>query len=123
MAKRNRLIDWINCMGKAHVYTLADPRTGEVRYVGVTTNPQQRFQFHMGAKSGTPMGDWMDKMDAAGVAPVCTVIAETCVGINRSVEREVINEHFRMGCRLLNRRDGARAKRFVAARAMAYRAG
>jgi len=26
----------------AYIYTLADPRTEEVRYVGKTTNPKQR---------------------------------------------------------------------------------
>lgn len=29
------------------VYELVDPRTGAVVYVGITNNPNQRFQAHL----------------------------------------------------------------------------
>jgi hypothetical protein len=38
-------------LNKRVIYALVDPRDGVVRYVGVTNNPQNRFQDHIGRKT------------------------------------------------------------------------
>lgn len=41
---------------KAFLYVLADPRTGEVRYVGMTGNPKRRIQDHINRKKSEISG-------------------------------------------------------------------
>jgi hypothetical protein len=97
--------------GRYHIYTLTDPRDGRVRYVGMTHRPDQRKAQHRSARSGTPMGDWLDELTAAGLAPVFAIIA-TANGCHsaRDKEQKWI-KHFAAISPLLNRQCGRKAKR------------
>ena len=37
---------WMNGSYPVNIYTLSDPRNGEVRYVGMTKHPQKREYEH-----------------------------------------------------------------------------
>ena len=61
-----------------YVYYLADPRDGEVRWVGITINPVQRFFGHYSpAHGGNPNAgyrSWLDDMRASGHRPVMGIL-------------------------------------------------
>jgi hypothetical protein len=74
---RDRLTQYFS--GPHYVYTLADPRTGIVRYVGMTENPIQRRRSLLATSATKPLGEWLLELAEAGVTPVFTII-ETCRG-------------------------------------------
>ena len=57
------------------VYTLADPRTKEVRYVGVTNNPEKRYKSHLTATyDSDEKKAWIEELANAGVLPLLVVV-------------------------------------------------
>jgi hypothetical protein len=90
------------------IYTLADPRTGIVMYVGLTRNPDKREYQNRCCSKKLPVGKWMDELSEAGVEPVFTVL-EKIKGDQkaRRKERELIAFHRKQnGGVLLNRKAG-----------------
>jgi predicted GIY-YIG superfamily endonuclease len=60
-----------------YVYTLTDPRTNKIRYVGVTTNPQHRLRCHIsGSKHGKYRAEWLLELKADGVKPEMNIVAQ-----------------------------------------------
>ena len=56
------------------IYTLSDPRTGVVRYVGQTKNDvNRRLALHMAV---TTLTRWILELEAEGVKPVVEVVEE-----------------------------------------------
>jgi hypothetical protein len=51
------------------IYTLADPETGEVRYVGKTNNERKRMGDHIIDKPKTHKGYWIRSLLARGLVP------------------------------------------------------
>lgn len=97
---------------KHFIYTLTDPRTHRVVYVGCTLNPQAREAQHRYASSQTPVGRWMDELAECGVEPLFEVIeVARSFAKARRRERELIAEYRAIGP-LLNRSVGPRGKRF-----------
>jgi group I intron endonuclease len=99
--------------GKASViYTLNHPVTGEVRYVGYTTqaNPRMRLRGHISDarnKRHAYVQKWVASLLAEGLEPVMVVIEEVPADGDRvEAERRWI-AHFRAaGARLANLTDG-----------------
>ena len=56
------------------VYTLADPRTDEVRYVGATENPNRRFWSHIQNPHSEALAEWLDDLDTDDATPEMHVI-------------------------------------------------
>jgi len=55
------------------VYTLRDPRTGAIKYVGCSKNPAERLERHIQAKYSrfeSPMGIWTLRLIVNGLRPV-----------------------------------------------------
>jgi len=66
------------------IYCLIDPLDGQIRYVGKTTNIEQRLANHGNPKSGhnnQELTDWKTSLATKGLSPdmqiLCTVIAES----------------------------------------------
>jgi len=57
-----------------YIYTLSDPRTDEVRYVGATKYPEQRLHQHLTQPPNDEMADWINSLDSECVTPVMNVI-------------------------------------------------
>lgn len=97
-------------MGKRswHVYTLSDPRTQEVRYVGITFRGKQRYNEHLSrALTGgrTHRDCWIRSLVAVGVRPVYQVV-ETGLDIGwQDAERTWIAT-YRATRSLVNHTDG-----------------
>lgn len=88
------------------VYTLTDPRTGLVRYVGATTNVESRFRQHQFGKNGGnwPREVWIRELHALGLKPICDVL-ETAKEFGYAIERKWIAYYLACGAALTNVRD------------------
>ena len=64
----------------AGVYTLTDPETGGVRYIGATKDAHNRKQRHLrpGSNKGTrAVLVWLGSLFAQGLRPIFTLVEET----------------------------------------------
>ncbi|HLJ80655.1 MAG TPA: phage antirepressor N-terminal domain-containing protein [Ktedonobacterales bacterium] len=98
--------------GAFAVYTLSDPNTGAVRYVGVTQRPRARFLQHF--KHPVLRGEkqrWLEQLAAQDQLPIMT-IAEVFSGSLEEAQRreqEWITRLSAEGAPLLNRETWERA--------------
>lgn len=63
------------------IYSLEDPRTGEIRYVGVTFRVKARLREHMSraVRGGRTHRDcWLRSLIAAGLRPTCAILEQGC---------------------------------------------
>jgi hypothetical protein len=93
------------------IYGVADPRTGDIRYIGQTKNVKARRKSHIsGSCSGKtlPVSRWERKLRQEGVLPTFVILQE---GIGREdinrLEAEWIAKGRAEGWSLLNLIDGA----------------
>jgi hypothetical protein len=92
--------------GISEIYTLSDPETGEVRYVGKANNTQTRLKIHLRDSETrmTPVCCWIKSLRKRGLKPIATPILSTW-DWERS-EIELISEYRSCGARLLNLAEG-----------------
>lgn len=63
--------------GAVAIYTLSDPRTGSIRYVGKATDPTRRLSQHLRQRADqnmTPVREWVAGLALDGVKPVMSVV-------------------------------------------------
>jgi hypothetical protein len=86
--------DWV-------IYGLADPRDGNVRYVGYTHNPNQRLQGHIKhtSKQDTHPGRWLKNLKLQGLRPAMCILEYIYGGIAARDAAEIkwINGPWRSG--------------------------
>lgn len=63
-------------MDTVYIYSLSDPRTLKIRYVGQTCNLKTRVYIHMYKPSGN-MKEWINDLKANGLKPIVTILEET----------------------------------------------
>ena len=63
------------------IYTLTDPITNKIRYVGKTNNLKARYKEHMnsGHGVGTHKRNWIDSLKKQGLKPIMEVIDEVSI--------------------------------------------
>lgn len=86
------------------VYALSDPRTRQVRYVGMAKNAYRRYAQHLNEPHTNEYKNaWMDEIMKAGTAPLLTIL-ESCVEESAIREREKywIQHYLRQGVPLTN---------------------
>lgn len=83
------------------VYALTDPRTREIRYVGVSDDPLRRWREHVFAPSPTLAG-WVAEV----VWPELRLLEVVTLGYKSPAEKHWIAEVTARGHRLLNRTRG-----------------
>jgi hypothetical protein len=76
-----------------YVYTLEDPRTDEVRYVGATVNPKSRLGTIKNQPHSKRLKKWINGLKDDGEDPVMTVQRETDQEHAEQVENELICEY------------------------------
>ena len=92
-------------LGWCAIYALHDPRNGDVRYVGKSTNPKRRLADHLYASKTaacTPLHFWIQDLSALGLAPEQRIILWALDAHSDDLEAEEIS---RTGG-LLNRAPG-----------------
>lgn len=59
-----------------HIYTLSDPGTQEVRYVGLSQNAHKRLAMHLlnPGKQDSPKNQWVQELLKDGTAPILSII-------------------------------------------------
>lgn len=63
---------------KPYIYTLSDPTTGEVRYVGKSNNPKKRLNDHIHSchKKSTHKNNWIKSLIRESKKPILIIIDE-----------------------------------------------
>lgn len=90
------------------IYSLADPLSGNVRYVGRTTDVKHRVQVHL-IEARAPKslkGEWLADLLRLELTPVVAVLETTTVEASREAERYWIATFREQGLTLLNRGRG-----------------
>jgi group I intron endonuclease len=66
-------------MKTIYIYTLSDPISNDIRYVGKTVNPTKRYRKHLkeSSRRGYHSSCWINSLLTNGVEPIITVI-EIC---------------------------------------------
>jgi hypothetical protein len=91
-------------METTNIYTLTDPRTNEVRYVGKANNVSQRYQAHLNRARDhqTHKRNWINSLRILGLKPILEII--DVVPINEWVFWETywVGQMKAWGCDLTN---------------------
>lgn len=74
-----------------YVYTLSDPRTGDVKYVGSTVDPQQRLMGHLYDSPNEDLEAWKRELSEDGAEPRMTIISVVTDEPLRRREAELID--------------------------------
>lgn len=93
----------------AQIYGLHDPDTSELRYVGVTCDPDGRLAQHLTPSNlhkMRPLSAWLRALVAAGKRPVMRTIETVSIDKINAVERRAIADARTRGEALLNVRPG-----------------
>lgn len=93
---------------KIYIYSLSDPETGEVRYVGKTVqDPYHRYHSHISCSKHSRKKDhchcWIKSLINKGQKPIMKIVEET-----HDINREIfwINEYKKSKHNLTNHTDG-----------------
>ena len=85
------------------IYTLTDPRDGQIRYVGQTKQtPLDRLAGHLASASNPAMRVWFNALALQGLTPRIDTIATPRLNQMDAEERRQIEEHAKAGHRLFN---------------------
>lgn len=95
-------------MAQTYIYTLSDPITGEIKYVGRTTDLEKRNKMHLAQAKKTGLRDWIRSLLDKKQKPIMRWL-ET-VESEQAAEREFywINKLEASGCQLYNMRKNRR---------------
>lgn len=88
------------------IYTLIDPRNGEVRYVGATIEPKRRLQSHKSEPPNEDMKMWIDELLDKNNPPLMKLVGFGDVEELAEMEEEII-ENMSEEYDLLNRDKGS----------------
>lgn len=91
-------------MKTTFIYVLKCPLSGEVRYVGKTNNPKERYKNHLNkAKDGgTHKRNWIGSLRKKGLKPVFETIKEVFVSEWKDWEKYCIGYYRDKGYKLVN---------------------
>lgn len=93
-----------------YIYTLSDPSTMEIRYVGQTNDPKRRFNDHISSSINessdsyeTYKARWIRKVISNNLLPIMSII-DTCDSIEESnrLERDYVDRFTTEGVKLTN---------------------
>lgn len=112
-------------MATVYVYSLSDPQTGEVRYLGKTNDLGRRMCQHRLPSSNGHKWHWIQSVLARGLDPVLTVLEEWSTHAEACAAEVRLIAHYRaLGAPLTNLTDGgdgARGRRPTPEEVQAHR--
>lgn len=68
------ILSYISGMNTTHIYTLAHPVTGVIRYVGKANNLRARMALHLRKHEQTKKSKWIQRLQSQGLAPVVEIL-------------------------------------------------
>lgn len=91
------------------IYTLSDPDTNEVRYLGITSRTlKKRLGEHLNNKNKTHNGNWIQKLLKSGKTPVITLLTTTTKKLWEEDEKFWIIQLRAWGFNLTNTAEGGK---------------
>lgn len=95
-------------MKTVYIYTLADPRSGEVRYVGKTNDLKVRRHNHLNScrDKNTHKRNWINQLRKEGMLPVMEVLDEVLQSEWHNWEKYWIHQMTAWGFKLVNYTEG-----------------
>lgn len=102
------------------IYTLIDPRTQHVRYVGKSNNPITRYKYyHTKDKKKTHKVHWLNQLKSQGLDAIVEVLDEVCEVEWQFWEQHYISLYLSWGFKLTNETFGGeggahRTKEYIA---------
>ena len=99
-------------MAKVYIYSLIDPRDGEIKYVGKTKDPAERLKSHLhdAKRTNTPKNAWLLKLQRLGLKPQIRVLEEVERSKWPEAERKWIARLRHKGCPLKNICEGGKGR-------------
>lgn len=88
------------------IYTLANPITKEVRYVGKTNNLKVRFWHHLKTKKNTHSSSWIKSLKNQGLKPEMEILEKCDLSNWEFLEKYWISQFKAWGFNLTNLTDG-----------------
>jgi len=88
------------------IYALTDPRTFEVRYIGKSDNPYERYCKHLLDISKTHKVAWVKLLLSLGLLPILQIVEQCDKSVWQQKERDWIAFEKRCGCNLTNATEG-----------------
>lgn len=88
------------------LYTLSDPETGKIRYLGKSDNPFKRYRKHLTDKNPSHKVNWISQLRSKGLAPFMDLLDEVPETQWEFWEREYIRVFKAIGFDLVNQRSG-----------------
>lgn len=86
-----------------YVYALGDPRTGKIRYIGITSNLYQRYAQHLLRTHNLGNLEWIGELRSLDILPTLTVLES---GVDESIiferEKHWIEYYSQQGMELTN---------------------
>lgn len=100
---------------KTYIYILVDPITNQIRYIGKSNNPFQRFKNHKNRcrDKNTHKRNWINKLRLKGVNPEIEVIDTVDIKDWKYWEKFWIQYFKSIGCNLTNNCDGGEGLTFA----------
>ncbi|WP_159065954.1 GIY-YIG nuclease family protein [Deinococcus ficus] len=93
-------------MKKHIIYALTTPDTGQIRYIGYSSNPDKRFKRHLKDKSNTHKAHWIQSLKKQGLTPGLLLLEECKVDNWQERERAWIAHYRKQGLPLTNGTEG-----------------
>ena len=96
------------------IYVLRCPLTKEIRYVGKTNNPKERYHNHLNRAldKGTHKRNWINSLRKKGIRPIFEIIKKVSIGEWKGWEKYYIKYYKSKGCKLINIMDGGEGLTF-----------
>lgn len=91
---------------KIYIYTLSDPFTKEVRYVGKTNNLKTRYYNHLKASRKSYLSSWIKNLKSKQAKPIIEVVDECELNDWAFWEKHWISQFKTWGFKLTNLTDG-----------------
>lgn len=85
-----------------HIYSLTDPRDGEIRYIGKADDLEYRYRCHLNDRSHNAKSRWVGGLMKHGLYPQMRCVATIPMYRWQEAEEFFIALHKAAGCRLLN---------------------
>lgn len=93
-------------MQKVFIYTLSDPNTKKIRYVGKSINPKRRLKDHYYNKRRTYCSNWIWSLKDSNQKPILNIIEECNEDNWEEAEQYWICQFKAWGFKLTNHTDG-----------------
>ena len=59
-----------------YVYSLSDPITNEIKYIGLSHNPRRRYIQHLCTDNGKNKDIWIKRLKEKGTKPILKIISK-----------------------------------------------